>query len=214
MDINNCSNSTQPFSKKKSFFTSHSILTLQTKLRNSKPFPHIILKNFLPKPQAIDLLKALKHEPFELKQSDLFCLYQTKDLISSTNQHIQQFRTFLASKAFTNNLTKITNIKLIPNTIDMAGTIYIDTNYLLPHDDQLEGRKIAYIYYLSTLTKNDGGALAFYNSKHNQPISIVKRTQPTFNTLILFPVSKKSFHEVEEVITNKQRIAISGWFHG
>ncbi|OGY48323.1 MAG: hypothetical protein A3D39_00625 [Candidatus Buchananbacteria bacterium RIFCSPHIGHO2_02_FULL_39_17] len=214
MDINNCSNSTQPFSKKKSFFTSHSILTLQTKLRNSKPFPHIILKNFLPKPQAIDLLKALKHEPFELKQSDLFCLYQTKDLISSTNQHIQQFRTFLASKAFTNNLTKITNIKLIPNTIDMAGTIYIDTNYLLPHDDQLEGRKIAYIYYLSTLTKNDGGALAFYNSKHNQPISIVKRTQPTFNTLLLFPVTTNSFHEVEEIITNTQRIAISGWFHG
>ena len=181
---------------------------------HSKPFPHLILQNFLPKPQAIELLKALKDEPFEIKQSDLFCIYQTKDLISSTNPIINQFRESLSSKEFTTYLTKITNIKIKPNTIDMAGTIYTDTNYLLPHDDQLEKRKIAYIYYLSTLTKNDGGALAFYNSKHNQPTSITKRIQPVFNTLILFPVTTTSFHEVEEVITNKQRIAISGWFHG
>lgn len=182
--------------------------------KSTKPFPHLILKNFLPKPQAIELLKALKDEPFELKQSDLFCLYQTKDLISSTNPIINQFRESLSSKEFTTYLTKITNIKIKPNIIDMAGTIYTDTNYLLPHDDQLEKRKIAYIYYLSTLTKNDGGALAFYNSKHNQPTSITKRIQPVFNTLILFPVTTTSFHEVEEVITDKQRIAISGWFHG
>ncbi len=192
-----------------------SLLTSNHKIKQfSTPFPHFILKNFLPKPQAIELLKSLKDEPFELKQSDLFCLYQTKDLISSTNPLIQQFRTFLKSKEFTQYLTKITNIKLKSNIIDMAGTIYTDTNYLLPHDDQLEGRKIAYIYYLSELKKSDGGALAFYNSKHNQPTTITKRTQPTFNTLILFPVSKTSFHEVEEVVTDKQRIAISGWFHG
>ncbi len=178
------------------------------------PFPHLIIPNFLKEQNAINLLKALKDEPFELKQSDLFTLYQTKDLISSNNPIIKKFRNYLSSKEFTTYLTQITKIKIIPNTIDMAGTIYTDSNYLLPHDDQLEKRKIAYIYYLSTLKKSDGGALAFYNSKHNQPTAIVKRTQPTFNTLILFPVSKKSFHEVEEVITNKQRIAISGWFHG
>src|SRR3989338_3034788 len=199
-------NSLNPFNKK-------DILQYNQKL-NQTPFPHLLLPNFLPTHHAIDLLKALKDEPFELKQSDLFCLYQTKDLISSTNSTIQKFRTFLSSKEFTTHLTQITNIKIKPNIIDMAGTIYTNTNYLLPHDDQLENRKIAYIYYLSTLTKNDGGALAFYNNKHNQPTAIDKRTQPTFNTLILFPVSKKSFHEVEEVITNKQRIAISGWFHG
>src|SRR3989338_4854486 len=199
-------NSLNPFNKK-------DILQYNQKL-NQTPSPPLLLPNFLPTHHAIDLLKALKDKPFELKQSDLFCLYQTKDLISSTNPIINQFRESLSSKEFTTYLTKITNIKIKPNTIDMAGTIYTDTNYLLPHDDQLEKRKIAYIYYLSTLTKNDGGALAFYNSKHNQPTSITKRIKPVFNTLILFPVTTTSFHEVEEVITNKQRIAISGWFHG
>jgi len=191
-------------------FSSSPLTTLKS---SQTPFPHFIIKNFLPQQQAIQLFKALQHEQFELKQSDLFLFYQTNDLISSTNPVLQQFRVYLASKQFTTQLTLLTKIKLKPNIIDMSGTIYTDTNYLLPHDDQLQGRKIAYIYYLSTLQKNDGGALALYHSKNNQPTKITKRIQPTFNTLLLFPVTNTSFHEVEEVITKTQRIAISGWFH-
>lgn len=184
------------------------------KLLHAQPFSHLVLPHFLDEHKARTLLRSLKKEQFELKQSDLFSLYQTPDLITSTHPAIQHFRTLLSSPQFTQYLHKITKIKIKPHHIDMAGTIYTDTNYLLPHDDQLSGRKIAYIYYLSSLKKSAGGALAFYASKNNRPPTIVKRIQPQFNTLILFPVTKISFHEVEEVLTKAQRIAISGWFHG
>ncbi len=188
--------------------------TLQIKLHKKKPFPHLIIPHFLPEEKALSLLQALTQEHFELKESDLFTLYQTKDFISSKNKILRQFRSMLCSTEFLSPLEAITNLKLKIHTLDIAGTIYTDTNYLLPHDDQLDNRKIAFIYYLSTLKKSDGGALAFYQSKNHEPTTIVKRTQPTFNTFLLFPVTSTSFHQVEEVLTNTQRIAISGWFHG
>ena len=99
------------------------------------------------------------------------------------------------------------------HSIDMSASAYEQTHHLLPHDDQVEGRKIAYSFYLTSLHEENGGALAFYNAKQNKPRKIVKRFTPEENTFIIFLVSKISFHEVEEVLVDKQRIAISGWFH-
>ena len=95
----------------------------------------------------------------------------------------------------------------------MSASLYLKTHYLLPHDDRLERRRIAYLYYLSTLAKKDGGALALYDSKNKKPTEIVKKIVPQFNTFAFFEVSGRSFHEVEEIVSDKQRIAISGWFH-
>jgi len=67
--------------------------------------------------------------------------------------------------------------------------------------------------YLTTLEKKDGGALGLYDSQKSVATKIVKRIQPRRNSFVFFIVSKKSFHGVEEVLTDKKRVALSGWLY-
>ncbi|HLD01134.1 MAG TPA: 2OG-Fe(II) oxygenase family protein [Candidatus Nanoarchaeia archaeon] len=179
----------------------------------SKPFPHWKFDNFLPEKKAVQLLTALSKEIFDLKDSDLFTFFQTNDLKTTENNVIQEFVTFF-STVFAKKLESVTGTGIKLGSVDISGTKYCNTHHLLPHDDQLEGRKLAFIYYLSTLNNTEGGALALYNSKNNNPTEVSERIQPQFNRLVIFKVTSKSFHEVEEVLTGKLRIALSGWFHG
>ncbi|CAF99561.1 unnamed protein product, partial [Tetraodon nigroviridis] len=94
---------------------------------------------------------------------------------------------------------------------------YEYTDVLLCHDDELEGRRVAFILYLvPPWRSSDGGTLDLYSTDgHFQPQSIVKTLVPLLNTLVLFEVSPVSFHQVAEVLTkDKCRLSLSGWFHG
>ncbi|HLC52212.1 MAG: hypothetical protein A2639_01965 [Candidatus Staskawiczbacteria bacterium RIFCSPHIGHO2_01_FULL_34_27] len=179
---------------------------LSQKFLNNKPFPYLELKDFFIKNKLIQVLKALSKESFYLKDSDLFTFFQTNDLKSTKNKTLHNFRTFLKSKEFGVYLTSITG-KNYSDSIDCFGTIYQDTNYLLPHDDQLEKRKLAYFIYLTNLRKQDGGSLCLYKNDF-----VAAKITPKLNTFAFFEVSKNSLHEVEEVI-NKRRITITGWFY-
>ena len=196
------------------YLTLERINDLQKKFRNNKPFEHLELKNFFKKEKITPLLNAVNREVFYEKQADLFHFKQTSDLACSYNPVIKQLRDFLKSKEFTEYLTKITRVHLFSNVLDMHGTLYQNTDYLLCHDDQLQGRKIAYLYYLSTLKKKQGGALTFFSSKKKIPEKITRRIIPVFNTFVLFKVSPVSFHAIEEVTADTKRVAITGWFHG
>ena len=88
----------------------------------------------------------------------------------------------------------------------------VQGDYLLFHDDVVEGRKIAYITYLSDLSEADGGALRLYNIK--KPLRPIKKIYPRVNSFACFNVSEKSLHDVEEVKSKKQRLTIGGWFMG
>jgi len=186
---------------------------LKTKFKKAKPFPYLELKNFFNPQKVKQIEQALKKELFEFKAADLFQFSQTKDLVSAKSKILQEFRSFLISKEFISFMETITHSKLKKNSIDMAGTLYNDTDFLLCHDDQLERRQIAYFFYLSTMKKDDGGKLQLYASKQNKPNKIQTTIAPNFNTFAFFQVSPKSFHSVEEVTSTSQRIAISGWFH-
>lgn len=186
---------------------------LQLQFRKNKPFSYLELPGFFNEEKMRLLLKSLHQEKFILKNSDLFTFLQTNDFKGTRNRTLQQFRLLLSSPEFVNYLSVVTGTKLKKN-IDISGTVYNNTHYLLPHDDQVEDRKIAYFLYLSTLAKKDGGKLLLYASRNNEPTAVAHQILPTFNTFSFFKVSSKSFHEVEEVITNKQRVTITGWFHG
>src|SRR3989344_9032950 len=113
------------------------ISTLKTKFHNAKPFLHLELNNFFNSQKIKQIEQALKTESFEFKQADLFQFSQTKDLVSTKNKILQEFRSFLISKEFITFMQTITNSKLKSNLIDMAGTLYNDSDFLLCHDDQL-----------------------------------------------------------------------------
>ncbi len=181
------------------------ITTFQT------PFPHIIIGDFLIKEKVEQILQAVQQEEFIQKDADLFQFKQTNDLEHSKNRILQSFR-----KELLNDILKIeelTNTKLKKNKIDFAASLYQDTDYLLCHDDQLEKRKVAYIYYLTSLKKTEGGTLNLFASKNNLPLTIAKKIVPQKNTIIFFEVLPTSFHEVEEIIKTVDRLSINGWFY-
>ncbi|EGW00053.1 2-oxoglutarate and iron-dependent oxygenase domain-containing protein 1 [Cricetulus griseus] len=96
-------------------------------------------------------------------------------------------------------LSKVSSIDLEP-TIDMSCAKYEFTDALLCHDDELEGRRIAFILYLvPSWDRNLGGTLDLYDTdEHFQPKQIVKSLLPSWNKLVFFEVSPVSFHQPEK----------------
>ena len=91
------------------------------------------------------------------------------------------------------------------------------TDHLLCHDDELEGRRIAFImYFVKDWTEADGGTLDLFRLNENgQPTEVMKQIVPETNALAFFEVTEKSYHQVAEILTkDKSRLSIGGWFHG
>ena len=194
-------------------FEKNSLDSLRNRFRKGMPYPHIVIDNFLQVDKARLLLKELKKEEFKEKEADLFKFNQTDDLYFSKNKKIKEFHKACCNWEFFNFISHMTGVKF-KGTLDMAGTLYESADYLLCHDDELEGRKIAYVLYLSEeFGPKDGGAFCLFDSVKGKPNKIVKKYGPRFNRLLLFEVSEKSFHEVEENLSKKTRYAISGWLH-
>lgn len=214
----------------KKYLNKKIINSLYSSFSSTQPFPNLELPKFFQEEKLLQVLQALGEETFILKEADLFQFSQTADLVGARktgffctegqtcpscakNSVLQEFRSFLSSLEFVSYLSTLTGITLQPQKIDLSGTIYQDTDYLLCHDDQLEGRKIAYIIYLSDLLLKEGGGLVLYNSQKGIPTTKAKTIVPKFNTLAFFEVSPRSFHSVEEVVSDTQRIALTGWFY-
>lgn len=77
------------------------------------------------------------------------------------------------------------------DTVDIAGQVYEKGGHLLCHDDELEGRVLAFILYLvdPEWTEEDGGALELFDVDENgQPSRIANKIVPMWNTLAFFEV--------------------------
>ena len=190
------------------------IKNLQKEFISNKPFEHIELNNFFKKDKLLLLEKDLEKEKFEEKNTDLFSLLQSNDLNESKQKFIKEFVNLLNSKEFTTLITSITGIKLAPGKTDISAVKYRQYDYLLCHDDVIDNRKVAFILNLSDFQEKDGGSLQLFDTKATKPNKIVKKIIPKFNNLVLFRVSKLSFHQVEEVYGKNERKTISGWFNG
>lgn len=184
--------------------------TLAKKYQEAKPYPHIQISEFLREDKFEELVRALSQLSFTHKESDLFSLAQTPELATVDDETIQSFLTFMNSQELRDWFEQVTGVSTNPGKLDCFGAIYQDSDYLLCHDDQLEERKIAWILYLTTLTVDQGGALALYTD-NNGPDKKVKAYQPIANSIAFFTVSPKSWHEVEEVTDETSRVSIGGW---
>ncbi len=178
----------------------------------AKPFPHVVLKNFLVTKTARQLHKDLKMKDFLEKNTDLFQFMQTT-AAQNMNGAIKDFFDAWSSQEILDYISTLVGEHV--SRADMSGFCYRPGDYLLPHDDLLEGRKVAYVLNLSrNFTQKDGGALEFFHTKAGSPVKVVKKIIPTWNTLTLFQVCDTSFHQVEEILSNKKRYSLAGWFHG
>ncbi|KAM3626267.1 uncharacterized protein V6R79_026041 [Siganus canaliculatus] len=180
------------------------------------PFPHCIIRNFLGSEAFVESLqRELQDLNFHEKSNDLYKFKQSDDLKKRTEPHIAGLRAALFGR-FRSWLGEVLGVELEP-TVDISCARYEYTDVLLCHDDELEGRRVAFILYLvPPWQSSDGGTLDLYSTDNDfQPQSIVKSLIPSLNTLVLFEVSPVSFHQVSEVLTeDKCRLSLSGWFHG
>ncbi|XP_039209761.1 prolyl 3-hydroxylase OGFOD1 isoform X1 [Crotalus tigris] len=180
------------------------------------PFPHCVIPDFIP---SRDFLEELRRElltlDFHEKCNDLYKFKQSDDLKRRGWPHIAALRKVLFEE-FRSWLSDVIQVELEP-TIDLSCAKYEYTDTLLCHDDELEGRRIAFILYLvPPWDKHDGGTLDLFSTDdHFQPLQIVKSLVPSWNSLTFFEVSPVSFHQVSEVISKEKcRLSVSGWFHG
>ncbi|XP_060796737.1 prolyl 3-hydroxylase OGFOD1 isoform X2 [Neoarius graeffei] len=137
----------------------------------------------------------------------------TRDSVTQYNEILILSLLFLQFRSW---LSGVLGVDLEP-TVDISCAKYEHTDILLCHDDELEGRRVAFIFYLvPQWDLSDGGTLDLYNTdEHCEPLSVVKSLLPCWNTLLFFEVSPVSFHQVSEVLTNEKcRLSLSGWFHG
>lgn len=181
-----------------------------------KPFTCCYAPNFL---KNADVLEGVANElqayEYNLKNNDLYKFSQTSDLKNATTPYIAGLRNFLYGDV-RKWLIDVTGIPL-NDTVDMGSSKYSYTDVLLCHDDELEGRRIAYILYLvPPWEKQDGGSLdLFTTDEYKQPKDVVESLKPEWNSFAFFEVSPVSFHQVAEVLSqDKVRLSINGWFHG
>ena len=180
------------------------------------PFKHCILKHFFTELDSVELLeKELSFLKLTNRNSDLLMFQQSCDLSKPDKPILTSFISSFRTQ-FLQFICKSTHFDLDINNISLSFANYSFGDYLLCHDDQLEDRKIAFIYYLvaDNWGLSDGGTFDLFNSKDLKPFEIAKSIIPSRNTLIFFEVSNISFHQVSEILSsNKSRLSLAGWFH-
>ncbi|XP_029653532.1 prolyl 3-hydroxylase OGFOD1 [Octopus sinensis] len=185
-------------------------------LIDSSPFVHCVLPEFITEDHCLDRLQGeLQEVTFNEKNNDLYNFHQSYDLAQHTSPQITAFRKLFYTDVL-EWMKKVTNIELT-SVVDLFCSIYEYTDVLLCHDDELEGRRIAFILYLvPPWGPSDGGTLDLFTTNEvNQPTKVVKSVIPAWNQFTFFEVSPQSFHQVSEVLSKeKTRLSVSGWFHG
>mmetsp|Transcript_19168 Transcript_19168/g.37614 ORF Transcript_19168/g.37614 Transcript_19168/m.37614 type:complete len:537 (+) Transcript_19168:111-1721(+) len=195
---------------------------LKSTFESAKPFPHGCIENFIKDPAVLEKLQeeVMKDELFYPKENDLFSFMQSKDLAAKKSRSpgaIKDFVNALYSRQVRDILTELTGVKGITDQFDLTSSVYSEGGHLLCHDDELSSRRIAYILYLvpDDWAEEDGGWLDLFTvDAEKQPNGIFKRILPKRNSLVFFEVSDRSYHQVAEVLSDKQRHSIGGWFHG
>ena len=177
-----------------------------------QPFPHAILRYFLDLDAVADELEWLAGQEFEPGEADLFSYSSTCELGDASQ--LAGLRTALGDPAWRSRVAAAFSTPPL-HRIDMAAYVYAQGDFLLPHDDRVTGRQIAYSLHLTRgLREEDGGALELFASHGDVAGSVVKRIVPEFNSLVLFRVSPRSWHQVAEVVGDVQRLTVTGWYHG
>ena len=179
----------------------------------SFPFPHIVVEDFLDEDTldlAIDALAGLE---YSFSESDLFSYWASVELTDIDHPALNVLRNDLGDKSWRKEVAKAFQVSKL-SKIDMAAYVYGLGDFLLPHDDQVEDRVIAYSLHLTPdLEENDGGSLDLFEAGKEGKSNLVKRIIPKFNSLNMFKISTTSWHQVSEILTDIQRLTLTGWYH-
>jgi len=206
---------------------------LVEEFKSSGPYPHCVIPNFCQDSEIRKIHDELVNNlTADLKESDLFKVYQTCDLanlgrngmlmeLAEKMPQLMALRKAVYSEEFKAFVQEVTGCGELSDQIDCATNLHTQGCHLLCHDDVIGTRKVSYIIYLTSpdeeWTKEDGGALELYPSVSDGTPALIptKTVVPIFNTMAMFRVVPGySFHAVQEVYADKPRMSLQGWFHG
>jgi hypothetical protein len=178
------------------------------------PYPHVIVKDFLDESTLDLVIDALAGLEYDFKESDLFSYWASVELTDIDHPAINILRDDLGDELWRKKVAEAFSSKPL-SSIDMAAYVYGLGDFLLPHDDQVEERIIAYSLHLTPeITEDMGGSLQIFNVDENNNSKIADSIIPEYNSLIMFEVSKHSWHQVGEILQDIQRLTVTGWYHG
>lgn len=174
--------------------------------------------------------EVLSEIAFTKKETDIYKVFQSGDLANlsgldwddlSRLPSLYKLRAAIYSQEFRDFISKVTGCgKLSGSKTDMSINTYTKGCHLLTHDDVIGSRRVSFILYLPdpefTWKPHYGGALRLFPAiVPNVPeADFSAKLVPQFNQIAFFTVQPGlSFHDVEEVRVDKQRLSIQGWFH-
>ncbi|KAL2911910.1 putative component of NuA3 histone acetyltransferase complex [Polyrhizophydium stewartii] len=187
---------------------------------NVRPFRSVVLPNIFDSAFLAQVREEVMAETFFHKSNDLYEFFQSDDLKLSTKPCIKKLREAIYSRPFVSFMESLTGLRL-SETVDLSAHRYPQNGYLLCHDDAIgsaeDGRRIAFIIYLveDDWRAEDGGMLQLFDcDDEGRPGRIVRSIVPQRNAMAFFEVLPTSHHEVQQVFCARERVSISGWFHG
>lgn len=121
-----------------------------------------------------------------------------------------QFRQSLQRPEFAAFFEAATGLDLGPSD-DFGVHAMSEGDFLRPHTDDVKGRRIALVIYLSPgWQQSYGGSLLLVDSQGTDT-----KIEPTYNSMIVFDVLAETIHQVEPITTaagDRTRFTIGGWY--
>ena len=176
----------------------------QTYLK-SKPYPHLVVKNFFDKKFLSNVLKEFPN----LSKINSSNNYNNKNEIKFANNRRENFKKntkilfdYLNSKDFLDFLQKVTSIKekILPDPhlsggglheIKRGGVLKIHTDFSKHPFKNLDRRINVLIYLNKNWKKNYGGNLELWNKSMDK---CIKKIAPNFNTMVIFSTNDFTNH--------------------
>jgi Rps23 Pro-64 3,4-dihydroxylase Tpa1-like proline 4-hydroxylase len=196
----------------------------------SAPYSHAHMQRVF-RPEFLRSVKEeiKSHTKVKFKESDLFRVYQSIDManlepgseLSIQLPHVMKLRELLYSQEWRSFIEGLAGLppSTLTSQIDCACNCHAPGCHLLCHDDVIGTRKVSYIMYLTEedWKPEEGGSLELYEPQNDEPSSNplpVARVWPAFNSMAFFVVEPgASFHAVQEVLGDRPRLSLQGWYH-
>lgn len=184
---------------------------LRAQFRAAKPFPHIVLDNFLEPAQALDVARAYPTFQRARELGDEFKGVNEHGKVQITDASrfpakVQALNAALGSEGFLADLAYITGMQDLRYDASLAGggihvtgprgrlDVHVDFNYL---ESQKLYRRLNLLLYLNPTWQPEwGGGVEFWDPDVSK---CELRLAPLQNRCVIFETSERSFHGVEEV---------------
>jgi hypothetical protein len=181
--------------------------------RNARPFPHIVLDDFVDEATLQTLCQAIAQEPHWPNRGEIYDMMGSADTV----QH-PTLRAFHEELGAPGTLEAVRAISGRPvSRAELRSYVYMPGSYLLPHSDCQTGlgREVAFAYYLWS-HGCVGGELELFDVELENGFVARSRSarliEPRGNRMVMFAVTPASLHQVREVLGGA-RLSLAGWFH-